>query len=607
MNRTLRCYQVEAIQAVQAEWDRGIVRTSIVAATGTGKTDIIARLAAAEVSAGRRVLCLAHRGELLDQIIERCRLWLRELGQAGTVGRVQAGRNEGQRDIVVASIDTLRGEARRQSMRRPDLVIIDEAHRAPSKGYQAVLRWAGCFRDAEPETDPNGRALPPTRALGVTATMIRGDKLSLGDTWQSCALTRGIEWGVSHGPSGEIVDGALGSMELSRQVDPSAGEIGWLVRPRGLAVVTDMDLGGVKTRNTTEAGGGRDYAKEELGELVAQEAEQIVKSWLEHGEDRTTMAFTPDVASAQSLTAAFLAAGVTAECVTGTTSAAVRRDVKARMERRETRVRVDIMVGTEGFDLPAISCILMARPTKLLGLYTQMLGRGLRRDDNSGKRDCLVLDVVGTSRVLKLTTLVDLLPSAPYDRTEVDALPCESCGGEGGVCTEDCECDRCIGSTGPREDRRRKLIQPRYEEVDLFPTAGMATTLRWMETPKGARFLTVNGRSEDPRRMPQLVVIDQHADDSYSVGVCNVRGEPEGRRVVKGQPLRRAVLIAEAYARDLDPNVDRPYKGAGRATPAQVAALVRLGIASQGDAEWHTGRAASDALELFWAARRLDR
>jgi hypothetical protein len=319
------------------------------------------------------------------------------------------------------------------------------------------------------------------------------------------------------------------------------------------------------------------------------------------------MAFVPNVASAQAIGQAFRDNGVTAEVVLGTTSAAERRAVKARMVSRETRVRVDVMVGTEGFDCPAISCIYWLRPTLLEGLYTQGIGRGTRRDDASGKRDCLVLDGVGTSRKIKLRTLVDLLPSAPYDRTEVDALPCEVCGGEAGQCVEGCDCEKCEPGDGAPRPEKRKLIQPRYEEVDLFPTAGMATTLRWMETPKGARFLTVNGRSEDPRRMPQLVVIDQHADDSYSVGVCNVRGEPEGRRVVKGQPLRRAVLIAEAYARDLDPNVDRPYKGAGRATPAQVAALVRLGIASQGDAEWHTGRAASDALELFWAARRLDR
>jgi superfamily II DNA or RNA helicase len=632
MTRHLRDFQVEAIQAVQAEWESGVdrlgrkvYRTSIVAATGLGKTDVIARMAAEEVSAGGRVLCLAHRGELLDQIIERCRLWLGELGldqatkdrPAKRVGRVQAGRNEGQRDIVAGSIDTMRGDARRQSMRAFTLVIVDECHRVASPSYQKVLRWAGCFRDVEPEIDPLGNPLPPTRALGVTATMIRGDKLSLGDTWQSCAITRGIEWGVSHGPSGEVVDGPLGPMELSRPLDamphvrdlmprslhePAPARIGWLVYPRGLAVVLDADLSGVKTAVTSDGGGGRDYAKAELGEILIASAEQVVKGWLEHGEWRTTMAFTSNVSSAKTWYEAFNDNGVSAKCVTGDTSDAERREVKARMMRGETIVRVDCAVGIEGFDCPAISCII-PRPTKLLGCYTQQVGRGLRRFDGNEwlppKRDCLVLDPHGITRQNKLVTLVDLLPSAPYDRHEVDALPCEVCGGEAGQCVEGCDCERCDPGDGAPRAEKRRLIQPTFAEVDLFPTAGTATTLRWMETPGGTRFVRAGHR---------LVVLDQFADGSYAVGSCNAEGDkPEGRREAVGLSLGLALRIAETYARSICPNVDKPYKGAGRATPAQVAALVRLGIASQGDAEWHTGRAASDALELFWATRRLDR
>ena len=48
---------------------------------------------------------------------------------------------------------------------------------------------------------------------------------------------------------------------------------------------------------------------------------------------------------------------------------------------------------TEGFDLPAVATLVIARPTLFPGLYMQMLGRGMRKAE--GKTDCLVLDVVG--------------------------------------------------------------------------------------------------------------------------------------------------------------------------------------------------------------------
>ena len=51
------------------------------------------------------------------------------------------------------------------------------------------------------------------------------------------------------------------------------------------------------------------------------------------------------------------------------------------------------MVLTEGFDLPDMGCIILARPTKKMGLYRQMIGRGLRPAD--GKSDVVILDHSG--------------------------------------------------------------------------------------------------------------------------------------------------------------------------------------------------------------------
>jgi len=51
------------------------------------------------------------------------------------------------------------------------------------------------------------------------------------------------------------------------------------------------------------------------------------------------------------------------------------------------------MVLTEGFDCPDMGCIILARPTKQMGLYRQMIGRVLRPAD--GKADAIILDHSG--------------------------------------------------------------------------------------------------------------------------------------------------------------------------------------------------------------------
>jgi hypothetical protein len=51
------------------------------------------------------------------------------------------------------------------------------------------------------------------------------------------------------------------------------------------------------------------------------------------------------------------------------------------------------MVLTEGWDMPEVGCCILARPTKRMGLFRQMVGRVLRPAE--GKRDCIILDHSG--------------------------------------------------------------------------------------------------------------------------------------------------------------------------------------------------------------------
>jgi len=69
------------------------------------------------------------------------------------------------------------------------------------------------------------------------------------------------------------------------------------------------------------------------------------------------------------------------------------------------KVVFNMGVLTTGFDCPELDCIYLLRPTKSLGLYYQMLGRGVRTAD--GKSDCYVLDYSGSC--LELGAIEDIV------------------------------------------------------------------------------------------------------------------------------------------------------------------------------------------------------
>lgn len=545
MTRTLRKWQSEAVDAVRSEWNSGVTRTAVVAATGLGKSSVIGKLAVDEAHAGGRVLLLAHREELLTQLADTCK----EFDPSVPVGRVQAGTSQTRRPITVASVATLRNEKRQRRMLKPTLVVVDECHRAVSPSHMKILSWAGSFEG--------------TRTLGVTATMTRGDRKGLGDVWESVALTRDIKFGIDEG---------------------------YLVKPRGRVVVTEhMDLEHTKVSRG-------DYQDGELGEMVAQDAPEIVKAWLGHAENRLTVAFVPTVDSAHELRDAFQCQGVAAEAVTGATPTADRKAMYARLAAGEIRVLVNVFVLVEGWDCPPVSCILMARPTRLPGVYIQALGRGLRTAP--GKDDCLVLDVVGTSRYQRLVTLIDLHETAEYDTSELDALPCDLCG------FAPCECPAELAERDP-DGGRIKLIGPaKYEDHDFFQASG----LNWLFTHGGTRFLPAGDR---------LVILWPDEDTGlYHAGHRTVRGYEDGRWIgpdgrwdpAGPLPLNEARQRAEEIALIVDPTVvSRTAGWRTRGAPPsdkQVEFARNLGVS---DPETMNRPRLSDEISIVLASKAVDR
>ena len=112
------------------------------------------------------------------------------------------------------------------------------------------------------------------------------------------------------------------------------------------------------------------------------------------------------VAHARNLARALSALKVPAGIIHGEMKGEDREEVLSLFASGKLSVLTNVGVLTEGFDDPGVSCVAMARPTKSVGLYAQMVGRGMRLHPE--KRDCLVLDFADVS-AMSLVTLPSLM------------------------------------------------------------------------------------------------------------------------------------------------------------------------------------------------------
>jgi len=115
----------------------------------------------------------------------------------------------------------------------------------------------------------------------------------------------------------------------------------------------------------------------------------IVENWLKYGENRKTICFCVNVKHSIAVCDAFNKAGVPAEHLSARSTDDERDEVFKRMEIGNISVICNVALYQEGLDVPDVSCIIMARSTKSMGLWRQCAGRGLRP---AGHPDCLVFD-----------------------------------------------------------------------------------------------------------------------------------------------------------------------------------------------------------------------
>jgi superfamily II DNA or RNA helicase len=410
---SLRPYQIDFIRDFNDAVSAGQRRIIGVAPTGAGKTVIAAGIARKSVSDGGRVLILSHRREIVAQTTEK-------LFRAGLdAGVILAGHPMRLHEPAqVASVQTLHARAVRGSaieLPTADLVILDEAHHCPAETYQKIIA-----------------AYPAAIILGLTATPTRADGRGLGNIF---------------------------TMMLQCPQVPKLIDLCHLVGTHVWAP-TIPDLTGVTTRQG-------DYAPGELEQRMdrPQLVGDIGTHWHRLADRRKTIVFASGVGHSIHIRDEFLRSGVLAEHIDGSTPADERDAILKGLADGSVEIVVNCAVLTEGFDLPDIGCIVLARPTKSMSLYRQMVGRGLR--PAPGKTDLLVIDHAGATHrhgfvegTVKWVLAPDRRATSPAHQRR-QASPSSS---------RLCDCPRCgaLRTAGERCRACGYLPVPKPQQVDVI-------------------------------------------------------------------------------------------------------------------------------------------
>lgn len=332
----LRPYQQQAMSAVMEQWKSGVSKTLLVLPTGTGKTIVFSAVTEECVRQGRRVLILAHRGELLEQAADKLK---KSTGLGCAVEKAEQSCKGSWYRVVVGSVQTLMREKRLSGFSADhfDTIIIDEAHHAISDSYRRVLEH-----------------FPNAQVLGVTATPDRGDMQNLGSVFESLAYEYTL---------------------------PQAIKEGYLSPIKAVTIPLKLDLSQV----ATQAG---DFKASDIDTALDPYLYSIADEMTKYCRERKTVVFLPLVKTSQKFRDILNAKGFRAAEVNGESED--RAEILKAFDEGEYNVLCNSMLLTEGWDCPSVDCVVVLRPTKVRGLYCQMVGRGTRLCE--GKSELLLLD-----------------------------------------------------------------------------------------------------------------------------------------------------------------------------------------------------------------------
>lgn len=368
----LRPYQQRVQDEIFDHWRSGQRNVLGVMPTGAGKSVLVSNTVRKFDAQRSTSLIMAHRRELVGQMslhIARQGVRHRLIAPKDVVSAIMA---EHRRELngqcfinpsaqtAVGGVDTIvsRLDSLKAYLQSVDLLVADESHHVvytgPVHNVENGNKWAKVFESC-------ARAF----GLGVTATPQRGDGKGLG------RQTDGVFDAMVIGPQmRELIDmGALTDYEI-------------------VCPPSDFDMSKLRE-------GEEDFTRQSLKEAANSSPKlvgDIVENYIKYAFGKRAVVFATDVETSGKIARQFNEWGIPAASISAETDSGVRDDVIRRLRDGRLWVVCNVDLLGEGFDLPAIECVIMARPTASLAVYMQQFGRALR--PLAGKLFGLVIDHV---------------------------------------------------------------------------------------------------------------------------------------------------------------------------------------------------------------------
>lgn len=351
----LRPYQQSALSAMLA--DSGNSNNSIVSLpTGAGKSWVIAEYAK---QLNQDVLILAPSKELVEQNIEKL---------------ILSGVDESQIGKYTASLNS-------KTIKKYTFGIVNSVVKHP----EDFIHFTSVVVDECHDVDINKngtmyqslfRRMGSPKITGLTATPWRNTTTNYWQDGHMVAITK-LEV-LSRGNFWHDIIFNMNNADLT---------------PEYLCPLIYSDQAIIDPRQIPLLSNGTDYHQERYAKWIQPQRSKVVQAIIDAKKRfKSILVFCPTVDNALELHQIFEGSGM----VSGKTPGKERKDVLSKFKSGEIQVIFNVEVLTTGFDHPSLDCIILNRPVKSLGLYYQMLGRGVRQAE--GKQSCNVIDLTGTSK-----------------------------------------------------------------------------------------------------------------------------------------------------------------------------------------------------------------
>lgn len=362
-------FQLEVIEKLKNFLNGNEMAGLLQLPTGAGKTRVTVQALVESLnqhtSKGDSFLWLAHTQELCDQAYETFqRMWTSFGNEPIKAYRLWGSRrvkiNSTQATAVFASFGSFDNLSSNEDfkilLKKFTCVIVDEAHRAPSRVFGKNLSLVK----------------NKVKLLGLTATPGRhaefaSENIALKQLFNSTLITSSL----------------LGSNPIKQ-----LQKLGILAKPMIQSITgSDQEIYAKSSGDISSATLNALGSNEKRNEIIVSKITDLVE------ENKKILVFSCSVEHSKIIVANLAAGGISASYVDAEMSNQRRMNIIDAFSTGKCRVLVNYGILSTGFDVPDISAVVITRPTSSIVLYSQMLGRGMRGLQAGGSADFVVLDI----------------------------------------------------------------------------------------------------------------------------------------------------------------------------------------------------------------------